>query len=141
MFDYETNKKNTSFQVLLPNLIYKNDELYFKSKYPMKIKQNNKFEYKNDFLLKDVNLERKINIRGMILKCKILDKSIKNDVISHIEINTTEYISKIDMQKYAKEFESVILNINLDDNNSSQSCDNDENNNISYDDEEYYSDT
>ena len=71
MFDYETNKKNTSFQVLLPNLIYKNDELYFKSKYPMKIKQNNKFEYKNDFLLKDVNLERKINIRGMILKCKI----------------------------------------------------------------------
>jgi hypothetical protein len=124
MFNYENKKKNVSFNVLLPNLRYINNQLYFKPKYSIKVKNNNKIENKSEFLLKDINLEGTINCMGIKLKCKILEESLRNGVKANIQINTDEHISKIDMQKYARQLEATILNINLDDDNSSESYDN-----------------
>lgn len=127
MFHNEQYKKNISFNVLLPNLRYINKELYFKPKHIIKIKRNNKIENKSEFLLKNIKLEGNINFMDLKFKCKILEESLKNGVKAHIEVNTDKYISRTDIQKCAKELEACILNIHLDDDNSSESCDNYEN--------------
>lgn len=124
MFHNENNKKNISFNVLLPNLRYINKEIYFKPKYIIKIKHDNKIQNKSSFLLKEINLEGTINFMDLKFKCKILEESLSNGVKVNIQVNTDKHISKIEMQKCAKELEASILNINLDDDNSMESNDN-----------------
>ena len=53
---FSSNYEQTnSFNLLLTNLRYKNECIYFKSKSPIKLKVNNKTIFKDEFLLKDLS--------------------------------------------------------------------------------------
>lgn len=109
------NQKKISYNVILPNLRYKNGNVYFKSKYPIKLKINDKLIYKNEFILKDLQMDGNIDYMGTNLICNILKEELEDGLKINIEYYSNRYTSLSDMQKFARYIEACILDINMED--------------------------
>ena len=115
--------KILSYEALLPNLRYKDKKVYFILKNPIKIKLNNKIEYKNEFVLENISLTGKIYCINTELNCKIVEKSDNNGLIVNIKFRDGPNIYNQDMQKFARAVEAAILGIDLMEDNNSQISD------------------
>jgi hypothetical protein len=115
--------KILSYDALLPNLRYKDEKVYFISKNPIKIKLNDKIEYKNEFLLENISFTGKIYCVNTELNCKIVEKSDDNGLIVNIKFRDGPNIYNQDMQKFARAVEAAILGIDLMEDNNSQISD------------------
>lgn len=124
--------KIISFEALLPNLRYKNNNIYFISKYPIKIKKNNKIIYINEYLLENISLTGKITCIDTELNCTILEKEDNNGLIVNIKFRDGPFIYKQDMQKYARAIEAAILGIDLMEDNETDISDTCSDNDYSY---------
>lgn len=116
-----------SFNVLLPNLRYKNDGIYFKSKNPIKLEINNKTIFKNEFLLKDLSYSQTLNYMDIYINCTIIKTEYDDGLKMNIKYDSNEYNYTSFMQKIARYVEGSILGINIDESESDYS-------------EEYYDD-
>lgn len=105
--------KIISYEALLPNLRYKNNNIYFISKNPIKIKKNNKIDYIDEYILKNISLTGKITCISTELNCTILEKEDKDGLIVNIKYRDSSDIYKQDMQKFARTVEAAILGIDL----------------------------
>jgi len=101
--------------VLLPNLRYKNDSVYYYSKNPLKINKNNRVEYINEILLEDLVLEATVYYSDTEIKCKILKKEDENGLIVNIRFRDRHDISNRHIQMFARYIEASILKINIED--------------------------
>ncbi len=122
--------------VKIPNLKFKDNRVYFVSKYPIKIVYKGKVEYKNELPI-DVNLNDYIRVDGENIHYSIQKETLEDFVKIHI------YSSVYNCQKYTKFIHSTILGIPIDEpklndiyeNDSIKEYDNYEyNNNYSYKD-------
>lgn len=104
-----------SFNVLLPNLRYKNnDGIYFKSKNPIKLEINNKTIFKNEFLLKDLAYSQTLNYMDIDIHCTIIKIEYDDGLKMNIKYDSNEYNYTSFMQKIARYIEASILGINID---------------------------
>jgi hypothetical protein len=106
-----------SFNALLPNLFYKNKNIYFKPKNPIKTTINGKIKYNYQFLLNNISLTGKIYCLDIELNCIILEKEDKDGLLVNIKFRDNLHIYKKDMQKFARAVEASILGIDLMDDN------------------------
>ena len=112
-----------SFSVLLPNLRYKNDGIYFKSKNPIKLNINNKTIFKSDFLLKDLEYSQTLNYMNIDIHCTIIKTEYDDGLKMSIKYDSNEYNYTSFMQKIARFVEASILGINIDESESDYSQD------------------
>jgi len=101
--------------VLLPNLRYKNDNVYYYSTNPLKINKNNRVEYINEILLEDLVLEATVYYSDIEIKCKILKKENDNGLVVNIRFRDRHDICNRNIQMFAKYIEASILKINIED--------------------------
>ena len=134
--------KIISFDALLPNLRYKNKNIYFIPKNPIKIKLNGKVEYKYDFLLENISFTGKIFCINTELNCIVIEKEDEDGLIVNIKYRDGPNIYKQDMQKFARAVEASILGIDIMDDDNSELSDTFSNydNNHSYYANKYYDD-
>lgn len=116
--------KIISYEALLPNLRYKNNNIYFISNNPIKIKKNNKIDYIYEYILKNISLTGKITCINTELNCTILEKEDKDGLIVNIKYRDSSDIYKPDMQKFARAIEAAILRIDLMEDDESEETDN-----------------
>ena len=103
-----------SFNVLLPNLRYKNNGIYFKLKDPIKLEINNKIIFKNEFLLKDLEYSQTLNYMNIDIHCTIIKTEYDDGLKMSIKYDSNEYNYTSFMQKIARFVEASILGINID---------------------------
>jgi hypothetical protein len=129
--------KIISYEALLPNLRFKNNNVYFVSKNPIKIKKNDKIDYINEYILENISLTCKIKCINTELNCTILEKEDKNGLIVNIKFRDETDIYKHTMQKFARAAEAAILGIDLMEDYESSEIDT---NNDYISDNTYYTD-
>ena len=115
--------KIISYEALLPNLRFKNNNVFFISKNPIKIKKDNKIDYINEHILKNISLSGKITCINTELDCTILEKEDKDGLIVNIKFRDGPGIYKQDMQKFARVLEAAILGIDLMEDDESEESD------------------
>jgi hypothetical protein len=115
--------ENKSYEVLLPNLRYKNNNVCFIPKYPIKIKKNNKIDYINEYVLENLSLTGKITCINTELNGRILEKEDENGLIVNIKYRDGPDIYKQDVQKFARAIEAAILGIDLMEDYESEESD------------------
>lgn len=101
-------KKDT---VLLPNLLFKNKNIYFKFKQYFELNINDKKILFDNFLLNDIPLYGTIYFKNIKINCDILEKESSNGLFVELRYNRDEYFILEDVQKISKEIELMILNI------------------------------
>jgi hypothetical protein len=111
--------KEQSVFVVLPNLKYIDKNVYFILKRPVKIQKDGKIEYHNKILLNNLSLRGKLNYMNYELKCSILQEEIENGLKVNIKfIKNNDSISNQIIQKFARAIESMILNIDITEDES-----------------------
>lgn len=101
-------KKDT---VVLPNLLFKNNNIYFKFKNYFKININGKKILFDNFLLNNIQLYGTIYFKKIKINCDILEKENSDGLFVELRYNRDEYFILEDVQKISKEIELMILNI------------------------------
>jgi hypothetical protein len=118
-------KKDT---ILLPNLLFEKNNIYFKFKKYFELEINNKKILFDKFLLNNISLYGTIYFKDIKINCDIIKKENKDGLLMELTYNTDEYFNVLDIQIIAKKIEKIILNINnqhddkeeyLENNNSS----------------------
>ena len=118
-------KKDT---VLLPNLLFEKNNIYFKFKKYFELNVNNKQILFDKFLLNDISLNGVIYFKKIKINCSIIKKENTNGLLMELRYDKDEYFSKLDVQKIGKSLEKMILNISDSDCNYDYECDYDYNN-------------
>jgi len=116
--DFFSSKIVNSFNVLLPNLRYKNingGEVYFKCKNPIKLRLNNKKIFISDFLLKNLDYQKVIDYYGVDLHCNIIKYEYDDGLKINIKYEGNEHNYMSGMQKIGQYVECCILGLNTDD--------------------------
>jgi hypothetical protein len=98
--------------VLLPNLRFKNNKIYYYSINPLRITKNGKKEYLNEILLDNLVLETTVYYLDIEIRCKILEIEDKNGLIMNLKFRDRHDISNRDVQDFARYIEAKILKIN-----------------------------
>ena len=102
--------------ILCPNLNYRNGELWFVSKHPIKLLINNKKEFRTDFSLgKNIALKSSINIFDYDISCTIIEKTFEKGLKINLKYKKEYNIPKYELHKIGFYLETLILNINNDD--------------------------
>jgi hypothetical protein len=140
-----------SVDVLLPNLRYKNKNVYFVFNNPVKVIINGKREFKNEILLPDLSLEGSVNVMDIKIKCNIIEEEREDGLKVNLKYMDQHYLYNSDICKFARAVESAILKIdifnedneNIEENDSHNlnyyyESDYEQENNSIYDEEEYY---
>lgn len=106
---------STEFRVLLPNLRYQNNDIYFISHRPIKLKKNGKNYFQTEFPLGFKKRFSSIKYKGVQYECTIIEKEEEDGLIVSVKYETNydnNYChDTFKMKKLAKLFESYILNI------------------------------
>lgn len=97
--------------VLLPNLRYKNNNIFFISKSPIKTTLENKITYRTEFLLEDISLIGKIRCDGTDIQCQIIEKEYNDGMEIKLKYKNNMNISSHDIKKFARSIEAKILGI------------------------------
>lgn len=120
--NYFDNKKISEFNVLLPNLRYKHNKIYFICKEgALKILENNKTKFIKEYPLENISLTGKFYCMGIELNCTILEKENEKGLEVNIKYKDKSEINRDHLKKFARTVEAKILDIDLDDNNSNSS--------------------
>jgi hypothetical protein len=101
-------KKDT---ILLPNLLFKNKNIYFKFKQYFELNINGKKILFDNFLLNDIPLYGTIYFKNIKINCDILEKENSSGLFVELRYNRDDYFILEDIQKISKEIELMILNI------------------------------
>ena len=101
-------KKDT---VLLPNLLFEKNNVYFKFKKCFELNVNNKQILFDKFLLNDISLNGVIYFEKIKINCSIIKKENTNGLLMEFKYDKDDYFSKLDIQKVSKKIEKMILNI------------------------------
>ena len=110
-----------SVDVLLPNLRYKNDDVYFIFNNPVKIMNNGKKEFKNEILLKNLALTGEITVMDVKIDCSIIKEERDDGLKVNLKYMDRHYLYNTDLHKFARAVESAILNIDIfDDENENE---------------------
>lgn len=115
-------KKDT---VLLPNLLFKKNNIYFKFKQYFELNINGKKILFDNFLLNNTPLYGTIYFKKIKINCDILEKENKGGLFVELRYDRDEYFILEDVQKISKEIELMLLNI---DNPDYYDNDNNDNN-------------
>ena len=118
-------KKDT---VVLPNLLFKNNNIYFKFKKYFEININAKKILFDNFLLHNIQLYGTIYFKKIKINCDILEKENSDGLFVELRYNRDEYFILEDVQKISKEIELMILNIENPDYCHNQDIKNNTNN-------------
>ena len=110
---WENILKEKSENVLLPNLRYKDGNIFFKSKNPIKIMLNGKKEFKSDFLLSNLAFNDTVYWKDIELNCTIMKEELEDGLKINIKYMDRHTIYRNDIQKFARVIEATILNINI----------------------------
>ena len=102
-------KKDT---ILLPNLLFEKNNIYFKFKKYFKLEINNKKILFDKFLLNNIPLYGTIYFKDIKINCDIIKKENREGLIMELKYNSDDYFSVLDVQIIAKKIEKIILNIN-----------------------------
>ena len=129
--------------ILCPNLNYRNGELWFVSKHPIKLLINNKKEFRTDFSLgKNIALKSSINIFDYDISCTIIEKTFEKGLKINLKYKKEYNIPKYELHKIGFYLETLILNINNDDDYFEDEIDESQSNksniNNYYDDVDYH---
>jgi hypothetical protein len=129
---YDDHHKEKSVDVLLPNLRFKNKNIFFIFKHPVKVKVNDKFEYKYEQILENLSLTGTFYCRDTKLNCRIYEEERDDGLKVNIK-----YIDNVEIhcgviQKFARAVEAAILDIDILEDDSDIDSDFDD---ISYEDE------
>jgi len=109
-----------SVDVLLPNLRYKNNKIYFIFKNPVKIIVNGKKEFKNEILLQNLSLTGEIFVMDIKIKCLISIEERDDGLKVNLKYMDRHYLYKSDICKFARAVESAILNIDIFDDDTDE---------------------
>ena len=120
---YNDHHKEMSVDILLPNLRYKNKNIVFIFKHPVKVKVNDKFEYKYEQLLYDLSLTGSFYCKDTKLNCKIYEDELEDGLKVNIKYIDNVTIHRGEIQKFARAIEAKILGINLMDDYDSDEDD------------------
>jgi hypothetical protein len=131
MSSYENYNTPKEFNAILPNLKYKNKNIFFIFKNPLKIKKNNEVKFIKEYSLGNISLSGKIFCMGYELSCTILEKEMENGLEVNIKYIDSSEITRDHMKKFARSLEAKILEIDIEDNES----DNDNMSEYSYENE------
>ena len=117
-FPLINRKKEIYFFAILPNLIYKNNEIYFifRNKYlNLKIKEETKII--KEYILKNKNLKNKFYLYyyEFEIEYEILKEQLSNGIKVKILYDNNKCKNFIDKQKIARSVEADIIGINLND--------------------------
>ena len=110
--------------VLLPNLRYKNNNIFFISKSPIKTTLQNKITYRTEFLLEGISLFGKIRCDGTDIQCQIIEKEYNDGMEIKLKYQKNMNISSHDIKKFARSIEAKILGI-VNNEDQDQNNDND----------------
>jgi hypothetical protein len=115
-----------SIDVLLPNLRYKNNDVYFIFKNPIKIIVNDKKEFKTEMLLKNLSLTGEVFVMDIKIKCLISTEERDDGLKVNLKYMDRHYLYKSDICKFARAVESAILNIDIFDDENDHNDDDDD---------------
>jgi len=110
--------KYNSFNVLLPNLRYKNENIYFKPKSPIKLNINNKIIFTSEFILKDLTYSQTLNYMDIDLYCTIIKAEYDDGLKMNIKYDSNEHNYTLFMKKISRYVEASILGININETES-----------------------
>ena len=110
---YNDYFKEMSVDVLLPNLRYKNKNIFFIFKYPVKVKVNDKFEYKTEQILENLSLTGTLFCKETKLNCKIYEEELEDGLKVNIKYIDNVTIHKGEIQKFARAIEAKLLDIDI----------------------------
>lgn len=128
--------RELSYDVLLPNLRYKEENVFFVSKIPIKIIIDGIIEYKTEFKLENISLTGKIRCIDTDIQCKIIEKEYEDGVQLNLKYKDRSGLYSSDVQKFARAAEAAILGINIMEDNDEISYDSSEENNDVDDEQE-----
>jgi hypothetical protein len=120
---YNDHHKEMSVDVLLPNLRFKNKNIVFIFKHHVKVKVNEKFEYKYEQVLDDLSLTGTFFCKDTKLNCKIYEEELEDGLKVNIKYIDNVTIHRGEIQKFARAIEAKILGINLMDDYDSDEDD------------------
>ena len=117
-----TNKDLKEYQVVLPNLKFEKNNVYFSLKYPIKINIKKKVNYMKDFLINNVEMYDNIVYNNNLINYDIINENFDKGLKVKILYDDTDtFLYKRDIYKIAKMIEFKIVGINWkvsnDDNN------------------------
>lgn len=108
-----------SIDVLLPNLRYKNNNIYFIFNDPVKVIVNGKKEFKNEIKLPNLSLEGVIYVMDIKIKCNIIEEERHDGLIVNLNYMDQHCLYNSDICKFARAVEAAILKIDIfDDKNA-----------------------
>ena len=110
---YNNHHTEMSVDVLLPNLRYKNKNIVFIFKHPVRIKTNDKTEFKYEQILDDLSLTGSFYCKDTKLNCTIYDDELENGLKVNIKFIDNVTIHKGEIQKFARAIEAKILGIDI----------------------------
>ena len=116
---YNDYFKEMSVDVLLPNLRFKNKNIVFIFKHPVKVKVNEKFEYKTEQILENLSLIGTIYCKDNKLTCKIYEEELEDGLKVNIKYNDNVTIHRGEIQKFARAIEAKLLGIDIMDDGDS----------------------
>lgn len=111
--DYINMGKDMSYDVLMPNLKYKDKKIYFISKNPIKLIINNNIEFKREEIFKNISLTGKLQCLSKNIQFKIIEEELDNGLKVNINIDHCGSIDRCEMQKIARVVEAFMLGIDL----------------------------
>jgi len=122
------------YQVLLPNLKFDNNNVYFSLKYPIKINIQKKINHMKDFLINNVEMYDNIVYNNNLINYDIINENFDKGLKVKILYDDTDtFLYKRDIYKIAKMIEFKIVGINWIISNN----ENDNNNKSTYNDDLY----
>jgi hypothetical protein len=104
---------NVVYTVLLPNLLFKNNSIYFITERQESIKVINNLETYNDIEVDDPHYSGNIYFMDNSINYDIIKEENKNGLSINIKINKDCYMTTIDIQKTARLIEGYIVGIDL----------------------------
>lgn len=112
-YEYINVGKDLSYDALLLQLRYKDKEIHYISKNPIKLIIDNKLKFKKNEILKNKSLTGEFICIDKKVKFKIIEEELDNGMKVNITIDRCGDISKCEMQKIARSLEAFMLGIDL----------------------------
>jgi len=103
-----------SITILCPNLNYRNGEIHFISKFPIKLILNDKKEFLTDFSLgRKIALKSSFHIFGYNISCRIIEKNLEKGLKINLKYDKEYNIPKYQLQKIGFFIETSILKLDM----------------------------
>lgn len=113
-------------ETVLPFLIYKNDNIYFIPKNPIKISISKDIKYINEIKLSHIQFNNSLYCNGHNISYEILKEEYENCVKVLLNIDNVNYISLKDIETIDRNIVAHILNYDIESITQNEKTDIDE---------------